>query len=156
MRQPATIRPAAMNDTVKWILAVFITAVAFYAGSDLLGFDWINFQASILAFVRMVGTLLLLFTGSAAAIEVARYYHRRNEEIDQQRAREHRGDSAESTPRRLAEAEEKVTRSDLEIMLKRAVSEAVREERGADEPAGEPATTDGVQRDRPAGRPERS
>lgn len=139
-----------MNDTVKWILAVIITAVAFYLGIDLLGFDWITFQASILAFVQIIGMLLLLFTGSAAAIEVARYYHRMNEEFDRDRVDEQAGrrrsTGTEDPARQLPEGEERVTRSDLEAMLKRAVSEVVREESAPNGQMEDPVRSDTTRR----------
>lgn len=73
-----------MSDTLKWVLITLLSAVAVFAGGEALGVDWILVQVSILAFLETVGLLMLLFTGSAAAMEIAKYYRRKNKHLEQE------------------------------------------------------------------------
>ena len=99
-----------MNDTLKWVLLTLFSAIAVFAGGEALGVDWVMIQVSILSFVEMIGMLLLLFSGSAAAIEVATYFRRKNQALD-----------AENT---LAPSRE-ISESDLHLMLREAVEQAL-------------------------------
>lgn len=67
-----------MNDTFKWILTATISMVAIFFVVSALGLDWDYLHSMILSVFETIGILLILFTGSAAAIEVAKYYRAQN------------------------------------------------------------------------------
>ena len=99
-----------MNDTLKWVLITLLSAIAVFAGGEALGVDWMLVQVSIMWFLETIGLLLLLFTGSAAAIEVAKFYRRKNRMLEEKET---------SAPA------QNVAESDLRLMLKQAVAEVM-------------------------------
>lgn len=99
----------AMNDALKWVLIALISAIAVFAGGEALGINWSTLQVSMLSFLQTVGLILLLFTGSAAAIEVAKYY-RNKDRLEEE--------ELSSSARHVGEGE-------LQHMLQEAVMEAL-------------------------------
>ena len=76
--------PDVMDDTFKWsLIALFVGILTFLAGV-WLGIDWTTAQVSMLSFLRLFGELLILFTGSAAAVEIAKYFRKKNRLLERE------------------------------------------------------------------------
>ena len=72
-----------MDDTFKWSLIALFAGIFVFLGGVWLGIDWTNAQATMLSFLVLLGELLILFTGSAAAVEVAKFFRKKNRMLDQ-------------------------------------------------------------------------
>ena len=121
-----------MNDTFKWLLITFAIAIAAFVGGSAVGIDWMQIQVTVLAFLEMLGTLLIFFTGSAAAIEVAKYYRHLNRKAEEYAARS-------AAPGALPPAE-------VKAMIQDAIIEALaaRDDRAEQQRTGraEPSSSD--------------
>ena len=65
-----------MKKAILRALLALVAAYAIFVLGNLLGVNWWGLQMNFLAFLQTLGLLLLLFTGSAAAFEIARYYRK--------------------------------------------------------------------------------
>ena len=99
-----------MNDLLKWILITFAAFAVLWVGSEAAGLHLFVLQASVLRFLQTAGLVFILFSGGAAAVEVARYYHNKNRILKEE----------ESSPQTLSLDEER-----LESLLQQVVSEAL-------------------------------
>lgn len=70
-----------MNDSLKWILAVAFSMVVIVFGASALGLNWLYVQSNILSLLETIGLVLILFTGSAAAVEIGKYYRAQNRSL---------------------------------------------------------------------------
>jgi uncharacterized membrane protein YebE (DUF533 family) len=75
-----------MNDSIKLILITLAATLVVFAGGEALGVNWLTVQGTILYFVRTIGILFLLFTGGAAALEIAKYFRFKNHQAEKEEA----------------------------------------------------------------------
>ena len=72
-----------MKKAILRALLALAVAYAIFVLGNLLGVNWWGLQMNFLAFLQTLGLLLLLFTGSAAAFEIARYYRKKTRLLDE-------------------------------------------------------------------------
>ena len=72
-----------MKKAILRALLALVAAYAIFVLGNLLGVNWWGLQMNFLAFLQTLGLLLLLFTGSAAAFEIARYYRKKTRLLDE-------------------------------------------------------------------------
>ncbi|MGI9173853.1 MAG: hypothetical protein ACR2GR_00850 [Rhodothermales bacterium] len=72
-----------MKKAILRALLALVVAYAIFVLGNLLGVNWWGLQMNFLAFLQTLGLLLLLFTGSAAAFEIARYYRKKTLLLDE-------------------------------------------------------------------------